>query len=376
MKVKNVMFTGFAAAVLAFACNSADAAVRLATEELVETKQAKLTADNVTKDGTGKIVTGVTAADVTGLQDALDEKQVKLSVTEGGAINITESGLITLDGIASSEELGNIQDALKVDGQIVTQASQDEKISALETKVGNTSVTETITTALTEGKYVKEGDNVSLLTNDAGYLTETTAETAGFAKTSAIPTTVAQLTDAANYVTDGELTQKGYAVASEVNAALAGKQATIDDLDEIRTGAEAGATAVQPDALDNYVTDGELATLDYATKEQAQSYATTAETNAKNAIGAGVLTVNVNGVSAGTFSANATDASSVNIAVPTTVAQLTDSDDYATKTDVNSKLTAAVPGEGTYLVSSNGTNVTWTSVEIIGGDGQPMTDLQ
>lgn len=345
MKVKNVMFSGFAAAVLAFACNSADAAVQLATKQLVETKQDKLDARNVTKDGTGKIVTGVTAAegvvtvahgdlavaDVTGLQAALDEKQVKLSVGEDSAIKISEEGLISLEGIATSDELTNIQNAMKVDGQIVTQATQDAKISALETKVGDTSVTQTITNALTTGKYVKEGDDVSLLTNDAGYLTEATATTAGFAKTSAIPTKVADLTDAASYVTDNELTQKGYAVASEVTTALAGKQATITDLETIRDGAELGATAVQPDALttrlNSYVTSDALNAKGYATT----GYVDDAETAAVNT-----------------------------------------AKDY-TDDEVATRVAGAAPVAGTYLVSSNGTNVTWTAVEVIGANGKAMT---
>ena len=374
MKVKNVMFTGFAAAVLAFACNSADAAVRLATEELVETKQAKLTADNVTKDGTGKIVTGVTAADgvvtvahgdlavtdVTGLQDALNEKQVKLSVEDGSAIKITEAGLISLEGLATNDELGDIQDALKVDGQIVTQASQDEKISALETKVGDTSVTQTITNALTTGKYIKEDDNVSLLTNDAGYITN--ADLTGYAKTD----------DLGDLATQDTVEQAQ--VVGLVDA-LAGKQATITDLEAIRTGAGLGATAVQEADLDDYVTDTELTGKGYITE---------------SAIGKANFVVKKNTADTGTtFNANATENVELNlgladVATSGSYDDLSDTpeipsiDGLASETYVDNSVATRVAGalpvqNGTYLVSSNGINVTWTAVEVIGADGNALT---
>ena len=43
-----------------------------------------------------------------------------------------------------------------------------------------------------------------------------------------------------------------YATTSAMNTALAGKQDTISDLSDIRAGAQAGSTAVQPATLDNY----------------------------------------------------------------------------------------------------------------------------
>ena len=46
-----------------------------------------------------------------------------------------------------------------------------------------------------------------------------------------------------------------------MSSALAGKQDTISDLETIRYGAEAGATAVQPAALSEYAKTSELATV-------------------------------------------------------------------------------------------------------------------
>ena len=51
-----------------------------------------------------------------------------------------------------------------------------------------------------------------------------------------------------------------YATKTEVNTGLAAKQDTISDLSAIRAGAQAGATAVQPAALDSYSTKVELNT--------------------------------------------------------------------------------------------------------------------
>ena len=51
-----------------------------------------------------------------------------------------------------------------------------------------------------------------------------------------------------------------YATSSAVDTALAGKQDVINDLSDIRSGASAGATAVQPSALDSYATTSAMNT--------------------------------------------------------------------------------------------------------------------
>lgn len=51
-----------------------------------------------------------------------------------------------------------------------------------------------------------------------------------------------------------------YATTSAMNTALAGKQNTISDLDTIRSGASAGATAVQPSTLESYATTSAMNT--------------------------------------------------------------------------------------------------------------------
>ncbi len=73
-----------------------------------------------------------------------------------------------------------------------------------------------------------------------------------------IPTKTSDLTNDSDFITSNAL--DGYATEQYVDEALNNKQDTIDDLDAIRSGAAAGATAVQPAVLNDYVTELELAT--------------------------------------------------------------------------------------------------------------------
>lgn len=56
----------------------------------------------------------------------------------------------------------------------------------------------------------------------------------------------------------------GLATKTELNQGLSEKQNTIDDIDDIRQGAAAGATAVQPSALDDYRTSSAQEAIDEA----------------------------------------------------------------------------------------------------------------
>ena len=73
-----------------------------------------------------------------------------------------------------------------------------------------------------------------------------------------IPTKTSQLTNDSNFVTSAALS--GYATETYVSEQLATKQDVISDLATIRSGSEAGATAVQPAALSEYAKTSEVAT--------------------------------------------------------------------------------------------------------------------
>ena len=86
-----------------------------------------------------------------------------------------------------------------------------------------------------------------------------------YAKKTEIPSKTSDLTNDSHFVTSGELATVAstglyadlsgkpdlsvYATTSAMETALAGKQAVIQDLDTIRAGAAAGATAAQPSDL-------------------------------------------------------------------------------------------------------------------------------
>jgi len=117
------------------------------------------------------------------------------------------------------------------------------------------------------------------------------------------------------------------AIANAINT----KQNIIPDLNDIRSWAAAGSTALQ--RLDNIT---ELTNnAGYQTAWDVTAIVNNAiSTLAPDWVWTGVLTLQKNATTVDTFSANAAQNKTINITVPTTVAELTDSNNYATKTDV------------------------------------------
>ena len=88
-----------------------------------------------------------------------------------------------------------------------------------------------------------------------------------YAERSEIPTKVSELDNDEEYVTSTELEGKGYATSQALTEGLSGKQPTIADLETIREGASLGATAIQ-EIPSEYVTEDELTQKGYATVAQ------------------------------------------------------------------------------------------------------------
>lgn len=113
-----------------------------------------------------------------------------------------------------------------------------------------------------------------------------------------------------------------------IYSALTTKQDKILDINDIRTGAALWATSLQPwdnitELTNNvgYQTAGDVASaIENAIEELAPEW-----------VGTWVLTLQKNSTTIDTFSANAVQNKTINITVPTTVAELTDANDYATK---------------------------------------------
>lgn len=118
-----------------------------------------------------------------------------------------------------------------------------------------------------------------------------------------------------------------------VTNALNWKQATISDLATIRSWAAAWATALQ--ALDNI---SELTNnIWYQTAWDVASAISTAIWQLPT-VNDWVLTIQKNSTTIDTFSANSASNKTINIWVPTTVAELSDANDYATKTYVDNAI--------------------------------------
>ena len=113
--------------------------------------------------------------------------------------------------------------------------------------------------------------------------------------------------------------------------ALTTKQNKILDLADIRAGAALGMTSIQP--WDNIT---ELTNnVGYQT---AGDVAAAIEALAPHWVWEWVLTLQKNSTTLDTFSANATQNKTINITVPTTVAELSDASDYVTDTELSTTL--------------------------------------
>ena len=117
-----------------------------------------------------------------------------------------------------------------------------------------------------------------------------------------------------------------------VYLALTTKQDNILDLGTIRSGAALWATSIQP--WDNIT---EL--TNNVWYQTAGDVAAAIEQLAPHWVGEWVLTLQKNSTTIDTFSANATQNKTINIAVPTTVAELSDASDYVTDTELSTTLT-------------------------------------
>ena len=384
MKVKNIMFSGFAAAVLAGVCGAAEAADYTLASQGYVTKQLE-GKQNVLTAGDGIAIEGDTISAVSGLQDesgnpvsvetalsevvtsvktvedklgelpegqtvaeALSEKQATLenaavletitsedvasigttasavqslsgtvgTITnaEGAASTVEDeitalrSGIAGADAAASgaasaaadaqadvdalesvvSQNTANIANKLDksvYDQHIVDQAAKDkaqddliDSMSGITGDGGSLSQLQTTVTKL-DGDVNVSG---SVANQIAAAITaeEERADTA-YAPASltstveGLATTVAGKADASdlqNYVETATFTE----YQGTVTTALSGKQDTITDLDTIKSGAAAGATAVQPGTLEttlagyqeagNYLTDTMTAKGTYLVK--------------------------------------------------------------------------------------------------------------
>ena len=264
----------------------------------------------------------------TATQTALDlkaDKSTTYTKTETDTLLSAKQDTISdLSTIRSNAQAGKAaSDTIATYGDIVTHDVAEFATAAQGAKAD---------TAL------QAGDNVSELVNDAGYLTQhqslsdlgITATASEINVLDGITATTAEL----NY-TDG--------VTSNIQSQLDGKQATISDLSTIRSGAAAGATAVQPGDLATVATTG-----DYDDLLNKPTIPT---------VNDATLTIQKNGTNVATFTANASSAVTANISVPTDTNDLTNGAGYITGITSGDVTTALgyTPANNTDVVHKTGT---------------------
>lgn len=183
---------------------------------------------------------------------------------------------------------------------------------------------------------------------------------------------VIQITTSRELVIDEWLspTSKNPVENRAVYNALTTKQNSILDLNTIRQWAALWATSIQPwDNISELTNNMEFQTA----WDVASSIQDAIEHLAPEWVGTWVLTLQKNSTTVDTFSANASQDKTINITVPTTVAELSDASDYATKQYVNDKDTAMknyVDGEVSTINTTIGgiqwdiTNIQWDITDI------------
>ena len=131
---------------------------------------------------------------------------------------------------------------------------------------------------------------------------------------SSIPTKLSQLQNDSKYQTEAQ-------VAATVSQLVDSAPETLDTLNEL-----AQALGNDPNFATTMATElgKKTNTTDLATVATSGSYNDLSNTPTIPSVGNGTLTIQKNGTSAGTFTANATTDKTINIIVPTKVSELTD----------------------------------------------------
>ena len=266
MKIKNLMFSGFAAALFASVCGAADAAtVSLISKDYADANlQAKLTAgdnikiENGTISATGLVGTETLTTSVNELKELINAKAAQSDMTTAQAdIDAVEAAIELLKtGKADAQTVTDLQNAIDALGD--TYATDEEVSAAI---------------AAVEKMIPTVPTNVSAFTNDAGYLVS--GDLADYAKSADVETTYATKESVANtYATKefvGTLPEGATAtnIVGYVQEKTAGI-ATNENLTELTSRVAANETAIAKKA------DSETVATDIAAAlNDAKAYADT-----------------------------------------------------------------------------------------------------
>lgn len=182
---------------------------------------------------------------------------------------------------------------------------------------------------------------------------------------------------AASSVTSTEL---GYVsgVTSAIQTQISNKQDTISDLETIRSGASAGATAVQPGDLATVATSG--------------SYTDLLNKPTIPTVNNATLTIQKNGTDVATFTANSSSNATANITVPTQASDIGAQETLVSGTNIKTINSNSILGSGNISIDSlpsqtgqsgkylttDGTDASWANISgeflpITGGTMHPAT---
>lgn len=360
MKVKNIAFSGFAAAILGGVCGATDAnAIQLVSPEYVakqlETKQ------NVLTEGTGiKIEGNVISSTV-----STDGFATMQDVTDA-----IEDVTLTMGDYATKQELADKQDKLNA-GSGVTIDELTNTISADTTVVATKAAVEELAAKVPDAGAVSESDVANKIAESLADYTKTenlatVAKTGQYSDLLGLPT----------LITQDDLTNLQNALQAEINKKEdAGDFATVTQLQGLSTELSnfKGNVYTKEEvdqALADAVTNGTINLEGYATVQSLNDL--------KNSLKAVATTGSYNDL---------TDKPTI----PTATSQLNNDSDFITKAEADlaydeigaaaavqtavndSKYISGAGAAGNYIVHLDGNgNVTWKAVEVIGENGEDM----
>ena len=281
------------------------------TSAALPTKTSDLTNDSgfITKN-VSDLTNYYTQSEVNGMFNAL-------SVPTKTSDLVNDSGFLTSIPIASATTLGGV----KIGSGINVAA--DGTISAAVASLDWNNITNRPT-------------DVSYWTNDAGYITS-----------AALPTKTSDLTNDSNFVSN-----TSYATTSTGGVIKVGSGLEIMDGVLSATG---GGTA------DSVEWENVLNKPTFSTVATSGSYNDLIDKPTPQTVNDATLTIQRNSTNVGTFTANASSDKTINITVPTTVAELSDASVYVTQ----SNLATQLANKQNVLTAGDHINITDSTIKAV-----------
>ena len=278
MKVKNIMFSGFMAAVLAGACGAADAATVLASKEFVTTelgkKQDTLTAGtNIAIDPETNTISSTYEYN----DSELSEKVADLETTIGASEE-------ALGGKTIVEYIDDKTKGFESDG-VVSELQTD--VETLQNAMGELPEGKTVAQAIADAVYDDTALAGRVSANEANIAANSLAITG-------LESSKADKTALNAYVTSDALSGMGYQTAENVATAIGNANIAMEKVTGLSAALGEKAAASDVESLQTTVegftnkTTGIAAT--YATKSELAGYATDGELAEVSAVAAAAQT--------------------------------------------------------------------------------------